>query len=450
MGRLTMRNGIPSSISKAAVATVVALAVVLTAAAPARAGSITFGTPTATSKFLQGIDFGQPYTGGSGIKEVDVVLQIEGVFGTSVAQVESPGSSRFDYILDTSTGQLEPNTTVTAYFQVTFTDGSTQDGPSISITYQDDRFDWQTLTGKLVRIHWYQGDQNFAQQALKMGEQGIANAAAFLGYTETKPIDFFVYADQQSFYDALGPGTRENVGGQANPDIRTLFALVAPDELSYAATVVPHELTHVVFDDVTRNPYHFPPHWLNEGIAVYVSQGYENSDRNRVATAVSSGTLMPLSAIRGQFPTTQVQFYLAYAESVSAVDYFVRSYGKAAMTKLVATFGTGASDDEAFTAAIGIGVDEFDRLWQQSVGVSAIPSYGPQPAPTGPVPPGWTSTGLGGASPSTGSSLQPAASPSADGSGSSIPATALAGGGMLGLGALLGYGLRRTGRRLRS
>ena len=52
----------------------------------------------------------------------------------------------------------------------------------------------------------------------------------FSGVTETDPIDFFIYADQDAFYDALGPGTRENVGGQANAEIRTLFALITPSE----------------------------------------------------------------------------------------------------------------------------------------------------------------------------------------------------------------------------
>ena len=49
--------------------------------------------------------------------------------------------------------------------------------------------------------------------------------------TETEPVDFFVYADQTAFYDALGPGTHENVGGEAYADIRTLFALITPDEI---------------------------------------------------------------------------------------------------------------------------------------------------------------------------------------------------------------------------
>jgi hypothetical protein len=440
---MTMRDGFHSGISSAVVATAVALTVALTAVGPVRAGSITFGTPSASSKFLQGVTFSQPVSGGGSIAEVDLVLQVEGVPGLSVLPVANPGATELSITVPTPAGDVLPNTNMAAHFQVIFIDGTVQDGPPVSITYQDDRFQWQTLTGNVIRLHWYQGDANFARQALQMGENGIAKAAEFLGYTETKPIDFFVYADQQSFYDALGPGTRDNVGGQANPEIRTLFALVAPDELSYAATVVPHELTHVVFDDVTHNPYHFPPHWLNEGIAVYVSQGYDSSDKNRVATAVTYGTLMPLSAIRGQFPTTQVQFYLAYAESVSAVDYFIRTYGQAAMKKLVDMFGTGASDDEAFNAAIGTGVDEFDRQWQQSVGVSSIPSYGPQPAPTGPVPPGWTSTAPGGISSSAGQNPQPESSGGGI-TGSGLPTTALAGGGLLGLGALVAYGLRRV------
>ena len=399
-----------SSLLRVAFAAVVAGSAAIGAGAgPARAASIAFGTPTASSTFGKGIDFTQPYTGAAGIAEVDIVIQYEGAFGISVAKVENPGSTTFEYSVDTSSGEVEPNTRLVAHFEVTFSDGSVQDGPDISVTYMDDRFTWRTKTGTLVTIHWYQGSDAFAQQALNIGEDGIAKAAEFLGYAETEPIDFYVYADQQPFYDALGPGTRDNVGGQANTQTRTLFALVAPDELAYAASVVPHELTHVVFDDVTGNPYHYPPHWLNEGIAVYLSQGYDSSDRGRVEAAASSGTLMPLAAIRGQFPTTQTQFYLAYAESVSAVDYFIRTYGHDDLAKLVQAFGEGVSDDEAFAAAIGMGVDAFDKGWQAAEGVAATPSFGPQPAPTGPIPPGWTASGLSGPSQPPGAS--PAVAP---------------------------------------
>jgi len=359
------------------------------------AASITFGTPTASSSFGKGITFRQPYSGGGAFREIDIAITDPLTFGPSVVRIEAPGASTFTYLVDTSGGDLSPNTQLVAHFQVTSTDGTVENGPDIRITYEDDRFKWRTKAGTTVRLHWYQGDDAFAQQALQMGEKGIATAAGFLGFKETAPVDFYVYADQTPFYDALGPATRDNVGGRAIPETRTLFALIAPGELSYAATVVPHELTHVVFGDITRNPYHSPANWLNEGIAVYVSQGFDSSDKQLVEQAAADGSLMPLSAISGMFPTTQERFFLAYAESVSAVDYFVRTYGHDDLIKLVKAFGTGASDDEAFKTAIGLGIDGFDKAWMKSNGVTALQSFGPQPAPNGPVPASSGSTGTG-------------------------------------------------------
>ena len=182
---------------------------------------------------------------------------------------------------------------------------------------------------------------------------------------ESTPIDFFIYADQSAFYDALGPGTRENVGGEAHPDIRTLFALITPDEIdaSWVESVVPHELTHVVFQDAVDNPYHDPAHWLNEGLAVYEAEGYATSDRQQVEAAARDGTLIPLDGLAGAFPTSRDRFFLAYAESVSAVDRIVRAYGKDALVKLIRSYHDGVSDDEAFQAALGVDVAGFQRDW---------------------------------------------------------------------------------------
>src|SRR4029077_9558962 len=131
------------------------------------------------------------------------------------------------------------------------------------------------VSGPVVRVHWYRGSQAFGERALRIGEDAIAKTATLLGVTEKEPVDFFVYADQQAFYDALGPGTRENVGGQANAEIRTLFALIPPSQIddAWGETVIPDELTPLVCDRAVHNPYHFPPRWLNEGLAVYESEG---------------------------------------------------------------------------------------------------------------------------------------------------------------------------------
>ena len=185
--------------------------------------------------------------------------------------------------------------------------------------------------------------------------------------TETEPVDFFVYADVDEFYDALGPGAHENVAGSAYANIRTLLGLIPPDQIDdpQVAVRIPHEFVHLVFDTASKNPYHSPPRWLNEGLAVYQSEGYGSSDRGQVEAAARSGTLIPLDGLTGQFPNGN-DFFLAYAESVAAVDYMVRTYGSDALVSLVRSYADGRTDDEAFTAALGLDMTAFsDGLVQE-------------------------------------------------------------------------------------
>ena len=374
------------------------------------ASSATFGTPTTAASFGKSITFDQPVDLATVPDRVELLVSSPGGLGPNVTQVKAPaaaGSQTLHYVLDLSDGHIYPNTKITAQWRLTF-GAATELGPSVSLLYADTRFQWKTKAGSLVTIHWYEGDDSFGTRALAIAEKGVQTAETAFGVTETEPIDFFVYAEQTPFYDALGPGTRENVGGEAVAEIRTLFALITPDEVdaSWVSTVIPHELTHLVFNTAVKNPYHFPPRWLNEGLAVYLSQGYDSDDQGRVGDAASAGQIIPLTGLVGQFPTNADRFYLAYAESVASVDYLVRTYGKAAVDRLIAAYATGVTDDAAFQAAIGMTMSAFDTAWQQSIHATPPVKTGPQPAPVGPVPPGWTGTTPGG---TTGGSPAPAA-----------------------------------------
>jgi hypothetical protein len=255
-------------------------------------------------------------------------------------------------------------------------------------------------------VHWYDGSEAFAKRALKIGEAAVSETAALLGVTEDRPIDFFIYGDEASFRTALGPGTRENVGGQAHSDIRTLFALIEPSSIDdpWVGVVIPHELVHLVFDTAVRNPYRFPPRWVNEGLAVYLSEGLKPSDRSLVEQAARDGDLLPLTALTGQFPTAPDKTYLAYAEAVSAIEYLVRTDGQDALLGLVAAYKDGRTDDEAFTKALGRDVAAFQQGWLDDLGAGVPQEYGPQDDPAGPIPPGWDQPVPGAA---------PAASPGA-------------------------------------
>ncbi len=410
--RIALRPRLAPSIL--ALALVLGSASVALAPAVAVAASATFGTPTASSTYGKEVVFEQPVDLGARPDRVEVLLSSPGALGpnvTEVAPTTATGSQTLHYALGIADGHIFPNTTLTVRWRLTF-GATTETGPVTSILYADTRFDWKTKVGSIVRVHWYNGDDAFGTRALAIAEKGIATAEAAFGVTETAPVDFYVYADQVPFYDALGPGTRENVGGEAVADIRTMFALIGPGEVdaSWVSTVIPHELTHLVFNTAVKNPYHFPPRWLNEGLAVYLSQGYDSNDQGRVADAAASGGIMPLTALVGQFPTNADRFYLAYAESVASVDYLVKTHGTAAIDRLIAAYARGVTDDAAFTAAIGMDMTAFDAAWQASIHAKTPVKTGPQPAPAGPVPPGWSGSPPAGAA-SPGASSGAAATP---------------------------------------
>jgi Peptidase MA superfamily len=369
-----------------------------------------FGKPTIDASFGKGITLTQPVTLDAVPARVELLLTYADASGPLVIEVPPPGAAgatTLRYTADDAEGHTLPNTAVEARWRITPTaDAESVIGPAVKDVYDDQRFDWKTASGDIVRVHWYDGDKAFGERALRIGEEAIAETGKLLGVTETEPVDFFIYADQDAFYDALGPGTRENVGGQAVASIRTLFALIPPSAIDdpWVGIVVPHELTHLVFDTAASNPYHFPPRWLNEGLAVYLSQGYDSSDRSAVENAARSGRLIPLAGLVGQFPTSAEQFFQAYSESVSAVDFLIRTHGQDALVSLIRSYAEGRTDDEAFTAAIGMDTAAFDAAWLADLGAETPVTYGPQPAPAGPEPGAWTgSPGAGTPPPNAGS-----------------------------------------------
>jgi len=360
----------------------------------AAADPVSFGSPTSSSAFGKSIEFVQPVTLAATPTRVELLLRTPGAAGPNVVEVPPPtsgGDQTLRFATDLTQGHIYPNTTFVARWRITDPSGKTWLGPEVTQLYADDRLDWRTLVGKVVRAHWYDGDAAFGRKVLQIGDSAIADTSKLLGVTETDPIDFYVYADQNKFYDALGPGARENVGGEAHADIRTMFALITPAEIgaSWVETVVPHELTHLVFATAIANPYHEPPHWLNEGLAVYLSEGYAQSYRTSVEDAVRSKSIIPLAGLAGAFPTTYDRFFLGYGESVSAVDFIVRTYGREALVGLIRSYAKGVSDDEAFSTAFGVDTAGFESAWLKDLGATAPVRLGPVPAPVGPLPSGW-------------------------------------------------------------
>lgn len=393
----------------------VALLAGVLAASPVRAADVSFAAPSAVARLGEPLVFRTELRSDVVPDRVELLSSLPAGDPSSVeiADLSELGGDRYEATVE-ETGHAVPNTTLRYRFRAVMPDGTSVLGPEATATVVDASFEWRTLEGPIVRLHWYEGDEAFARRALEIGEGAIARASELLGVQETEPLDFFIYASEPAMRAALGPGTRENVGGQANASLRTMFGLIEPSDIDsdWVDVLVEHELTHLVFDTAVSNAYHDPPRWLNEGLAVYLSEGLSLGDSSSVRAAAERGTIIPLDGLGGLFPTTRDRFNLAYAESVSAVSFFIETYGEDQLVELIRSYAGGVTDDEAFTSATGADLADFDAAWLASLGAEVPSPFGPRPAPPGPLPPDWT-RGPGESVPAPPGSLAP---------GSSVPA----------------------------
>jgi hypothetical protein len=348
-------------------------------------------TPSISPPSAQ-VPFGGPYIFADSINSaqqparVELLLQFPGSDATSVIAATVTGGNPNWHAQATFTDHILPNSNLHYQFRVTSSDGTRTSGPAADVLTADDRFNWQTVSGAVVRLHWNGGNASFGQTALNIGEKAVDNASKLLGVTETDPIDFFVYDDEQAFRDALGPGLRENVAGTAFAENRTMYAYITPDQVGqdWVNILVTHELTHLVFDTATRNIYRPAPHWLNEGLAVYLSEGFSERWQVSLDQAKAANALIPLQGMVATFGAGDQRFDYGYAESVSAVDYFVKTYGEPKLWALIRSYSEGLSDDDAFSRATGLALPGFNAAWMKSIGASVPAEVGPQPGPTSP------------------------------------------------------------------
>jgi hypothetical protein len=414
---------------------VLAVVAGLAVAAPARvAGFSGFGPMSASEQYGTAITFSVDLPGGPP-QQLDLLLD----FGidpdsTFVAAVQASGSAA-SYTWDASQQYLTPNTPITYRWRATNGTAVTE-SPAGSIRYADNRpgLDWHSAQMGDATIHWYGSSEAAARRFGDLTGGAVSRAEKVLGHTLDGPVDIFVYVARSEFFGALGPGAREWTGAATFPSIRTVFMWLGGGSSDYLDRAIVHEVTHVVFYDATRNVFHAPPLWLNEGFAVWSERQNADEQAATVRSEVSSG-LISFSAMTDAFPIGTRGSSLSYAEGATMVDRIIHTYGASAMSGITAAYRNGATDDEALRDGTGVSASQLYADYFRSFGASE-----PKPIPAATIGPSIVHTaaagtggGAGTAAPN-GSPAEPAAGAgSALGVVLAIAALALVAAGLLAL-----------------
>jgi len=356
-----------------------------------------FGSASADATYGQAMTFRVALPGGAPDR-LELLLEFAGSDSTFVAPVPASGTAA-EYRWDTATQHVTPNTRITYRWRAT-DGGVTTLSRSATLLYDDDRpgLDWHQAAIGAATVHWYGGAETQARRFGDLSAAGARRAQDLLGHQLDGPIDIFVYDTRDEFFGALGPGAREWTGAATYPAIRTIFMWLGGGPTSYLETTIVHEVTHVVFDDATANPYHEPAKWFNEGLATWAEQQSAASERATVEFEAGAGGLFAFPAIAEQFPIGTRGSSLSYAMGATMVDMIVRDHDAPAIARIADAYRAGASDTEALAAGTGQHAEDLYAAFYAAFGVAApepvapapiLPSNVDKPAPgSGPATPG--------------------------------------------------------------
>lgn len=153
------------------------------------------------------------------------------------------------------------------------------------------------------------------------------------GMLKKKP-EIFIFQNYEEYLDkaaTLGYNV-SHTGGIAVPRSARKPAKVysfLSDNL--VSEVLPHELTHLLFKEITAGlkTNANVPLWLNEGIAVYEEK--ERRYRSAVKQSIKSGQFIPIAELveYKSYPREMHKRSLFYAQSASLVDFLLSEYGGA-------------------------------------------------------------------------------------------------------------------------
>jgi hypothetical protein len=369
-------------------------------AAPAAIPGLAVARNEATVEFPEGITFTLSAETTDPIANLELLYSAPGM---ETLSVELPpfeaGATELEveHSIDLRAGELPVGIDVQYRWRITEADGDVVETPEETLSWLDDRYEWTPLSGPNVTVYTYDADPAFQQAILDAAERTVTSLAESYGAEMEQPVRVWAYADKDHLYGALAPNSEPWIAGAAYPALHVIMAVLPPGDYDEVGRVVPHEVSHQVLHQATKNAFNSPPQWLDEGLATYWQESGRDRFYSYALELAATGEVPPLRTLNGTFPYERDGATASYAYSLTAVMYILETWGDEGMSKLLAAFDEGITYDDAIEQGLGITFDELDRRWRddlladaQQVGATGATRFGDD---SGASP--WTTIGEG-------------------------------------------------------
>ena len=204
----------------------------------------------------------------------------------------------------------------------------------------------------------YQGDRTspaLQNEVLATLEKQYQDISRQFGYEPPSNIIVILYTQKEftditeapSWAGALNDGKlRIPIGGLSsiNPEVER---------------VLKHELTHSFVASIGSGRC---PTWLNEGLAEIMEPRSTSAFGPELAPLFQQNKEIPFSVLEGSFTRfSSMQAQVAYAESLTAVEYLRDRYGMSEVMRMLESIGSGESSERALRNSTGLDYSNLER-----------------------------------------------------------------------------------------
>lgn len=260
-------------------------------------------------------------------------------------------------------GGLPQGSSVDYWWVVEDSKGARVETTPALVQFDDNRYSWHSLIEDKITIYWYEGDQSFAQELMATAQQALARLTGNPGAYLEKPANLYIYANTQDLKGAM-IYPQVWTGGVAFTRYGVIAIGIAPGGLEWGRRAIAHELTHLVIQQMTLNPYSDLPTWLDEGLAMHTEGALGPEYITYFNRAIAEKSLISVRSLSSSFSAYLAESLLSYAQSYSLVDFLINNYGQDKMLELLNTFKQGSSYDAALEKVYDFDMDDLDALWQ--------------------------------------------------------------------------------------
>jgi Tol biopolymer transport system component len=231
---------------------------------------------------------------------------------------------------------------------------------------------WHVIETDHFRIHYEEGEGDFAREATRVAERGYARLSRVFAHELKDPIPVILYASQSEFREtrAVSGLIGEETGGVTEFYKRRVI-VPSTGSLAELDHVLVHEMTHAFEIDILRESRAgratealswTPPLWVMEGLAEYLSvPGVDANTEMWLRDAVLTGMLPSLQQLEG------VGDIRVYRFGESAIAQVAAQFGDGTLGPWLRAMARRRSLGSATRDVLGMSLEKLSDDWQESL-----------------------------------------------------------------------------------